>query len=74
MLTGNANILLDALKIGATGSMSGLANILGSEINQVYNMFNAGQEKLLDKAQLIQNRLMHIDYAVFFIIFSYGFN
>ena len=64
MLTGSASILLDALKIGATGSICALANILGSDLIQTFDLFNSKQEKLVDKAQIIQNRLIPIDYAV----------
>ena len=64
VLAGSARILLDVLKVGANGSMCALANILGAELIQIYNMFNLNQEKLVDSARLIQNRLESIDYAV----------
>lgn len=38
MIAGGASFILDALRVGATGSVSALANILPNEIIQLYNM------------------------------------
>jgi dihydrodipicolinate synthase/N-acetylneuraminate lyase len=38
VIAGGASFILDALRVGATGSVSALANVLPNEIIQLYNM------------------------------------
>ena len=64
MLTGSSSILLDALKIGATGSICALANVFGHELVQLYDLFNSNHGMPTVNAQLIQNKLVQIDFAV----------
>ena len=65
MLAGSASILLDALKVGANGTMCALANIFGAELIQIYNLFNQKMDKQVDEnVKLLQNKLVPIDYAV----------
>jgi 4-hydroxy-2-oxoglutarate aldolase len=61
---GPASVLLETLTVGGHGSMTPLATVFGPELVKIYNLFNSNQESQLDKAKLMQNRLVPIDYAI----------
>ena len=73
VLSGSAYFLLDALKVGAIGSISALANILGDKLIQIYEFYEkdkhlnkaSGKKKhFLEKAYHLQNQLVQPDLAV----------
>ena len=73
VLSGSAYFLLDSLKVGAIGSISALANILGDKLIQIYEFYEkdkhlnkaSGKKKhFLEKAYHLQNQLVQPDLAV----------
>ena len=68
--------MLDALRVGANGSICATANVLGPQLIEICNLYklqveldNSKENKLLkkeynDKAQTIQNKLIQPDLAV----------
>ena len=55
VIAGSAGFLLDALKVGCTGGVCALANVLGSELIQLYDNFLNGK---LQEAELIQKKII----------------
>lgn len=79
VLTGSASFILDAVHVGAVGTISVLACVLGEPIVDLYNMardevnFREQQRvhfdeilnaKFTDRSQELQNRLIGPDLAV----------
>ncbi len=61
VIAGSAGFLLDALRVGATGGICALANVLGNELIELYKLFLTGN---LNAAIELQNRLIEPNKAV----------
>ena len=81
VLTGSSSFMLDAMRVGAVGTISVLACVLGEPIIDLYNMAlqesayrhridfdEVAHAKFGDRAQELQNRLIGPDLAVIIII------
>lgn len=55
VIAGSAGFLLDALKVGCTGGICALANVLGSELIELYENFLNGK---LQEAEIIQKKII----------------
>lgn len=77
MLTGSASFILDAIRVGAVGTISVLACVLGEAVINLYQMARGEASfrertrfdeilnaKYTDRAQDLQNRLIGPDLAV----------
>jgi len=77
ILCGSASFLLDGLRVGATGCIAALANVLGPQLVELYNTclyereIKLTQEKNksstrrnIDKAQILQDKLISPDLAI----------
>jgi 4-hydroxy-2-oxoglutarate aldolase len=55
IIAGSAGFLLDSLKVGCTGGICAIANVLGNEVIKVYDNFMSGN---LPEAELVQKKLV----------------
>lgn len=75
VIAGSAHFLLEALRAGAIGGITPLANVLGNEIIGIYNLHEADKKinhsnnQYLKEAQALQSRLVKPDLL---IIETYG--
>ena len=70
-MAGSAAFLLEALRGGASGAMVALANILGDQLNELYELHIQGKRcglnsksKYIEKAEKLQDRLVQPDKIV----------
>lgn len=81
VLTGSSSFMLDAMRVGAVGTISVLACVLGESIIDLYNKAlqesayrhridfdEVAHAKFGDRAQELQNRLIGPDLAVIIVI------
>ena len=76
VLTGSASFLLDALRVGAIGSISAIANVLGPDLIKLYDLHLRSQtetyvdlksysaNKMIEEAYSIQKKLIAPDLAL----------
>jgi len=72
VLTGSTSFLIDALRIGAVGCISALANVLGNDVIKLLDSYNKSQtqdglfssKRSLEDAYTLQNKLTGPDRAI----------